>query len=78
MVGHNSIHPKGREATTKMEVLSTTPLSDKAAAKLLKKFVESKEGEENADLVVCAASEALCVHHLCGLSVEWQAGEATD
>ncbi|KAF4323722.1 hypothetical protein BBO99_00000841 [Phytophthora kernoviae] len=35
-----------------MEVLRTTELSDKAAAKVLKKFVESKEGEENTDLMM--------------------------
>ncbi|KAG7401882.1 hypothetical protein PHYBOEH_009462 [Phytophthora boehmeriae] len=35
-----------------MEVLRTTALSDKAAAKILKKFVESKEGEENTDLMM--------------------------
>ncbi|GMF11732.1 unnamed protein product [Phytophthora lilii] len=35
-----------------MEVLKTTAISEKAAAKQLKKFVDSKETEENADLMV--------------------------
>ncbi|KAE9033453.1 hypothetical protein PR001_g8699 [Phytophthora rubi] len=35
-----------------MEVLKTTAISEKKAAKLLKKFVASKEEEENADLVI--------------------------
>ncbi|ETI40155.1 hypothetical protein, variant [Phytophthora nicotianae CJ01A1] len=35
-----------------MEVLKTTAISEKAAAKLLKKFVDSKEGEENTDLMM--------------------------
>lgn len=51
---------------SRMEVLRSTPLSDKAAAKLLKKFVEAKEGEENADLVV----RRRC---WCGFVVWWRA-----
>jgi hypothetical protein len=35
-----------------MEVLKTTAISDKQAAKLLKTFVESKEEDENTDLMV--------------------------
>ncbi|EEY65656.1 uncharacterized protein PITG_03168 [Phytophthora infestans T30-4] len=35
-----------------MEVLKTTAISEKAAAKLLKKFVDSKEEEENTDLMM--------------------------
>ncbi|KAL3673766.1 hypothetical protein V7S43_001461 [Phytophthora oleae] len=35
-----------------MEVLKTTAISEKAAAKLLKKFVDSKEEEENTDLLI--------------------------
>ncbi|KAG6610007.1 uncharacterized protein IUM83_00299 [Phytophthora cinnamomi] len=35
-----------------MEVLKTTVISEKKAAKLLKKFVDSKEEEENADLMM--------------------------
>lgn len=35
-----------------MEVLKTTAISEEAAAKLLKKFVDSKEEEENMDLMV--------------------------
>ncbi|KAG7389390.1 hypothetical protein PHYPSEUDO_010518 [Phytophthora pseudosyringae] len=35
-----------------MEVLKTTAISEKAAANLLKTFVDSKEEEENTDLMV--------------------------
>ncbi|KAH7478919.1 hypothetical protein PRIC1_009523 [Phytophthora ramorum] len=35
-----------------MEVLKTTAISEKKAATLLKKFVESKEEEENTDLMM--------------------------
>ena len=35
-----------------MEVLKTKVVTEKAAAKLLKKFVDNKEEEENTDLMV--------------------------
>lgn len=42
----------GQPIPNGMEVLKTTAISEKAAAKLLKKFVDSKEEEENTDLMV--------------------------
>ncbi|CAH0519581.1 unnamed protein product [Peronospora belbahrii] len=38
--------------TVMMEVLKTTVVTEKAAAKLLKKFVDNKKDEENADLMM--------------------------
>ncbi|CAH0485661.1 unnamed protein product [Peronospora effusa] len=35
-----------------MEVLKTKVITEKAAAKLLKKFVENKEKEKNTDLMM--------------------------
>ena len=35
-----------------MEVLKTAEITEEAAAKILKKFVETKEDETNADLMV--------------------------
>ncbi|GLD91808.1 hypothetical protein PINS_up000341 [Pythium insidiosum] len=35
-----------------MEVLNTKALDERAAAKILKKFVKAKEAEENADLMM--------------------------
>ncbi|TDH64892.1 hypothetical protein CCR75_000244 [Bremia lactucae] len=35
-----------------MEVLSTTSISDKVAARLIKKFISSKEEEDNTDLMM--------------------------
>jgi hypothetical protein len=58
---HSHVKRSSASDRSTMEVLRSTPLSDKAAAKLLKKFVDTKEGEENADLVVRRAS-------FCGLS----------
>ncbi|KAF4047125.1 hypothetical protein GN244_ATG00258 [Phytophthora infestans] len=42
----------GQPIPNGMEVLKTTAISEKAAAKLLKKFVDSKEEEENTDLMM--------------------------
>lgn len=53
VAGHNRL---ARLLAINMEVLKTTAISEKKAAKLLKKFVESKESEENADLVVRAVA----------------------
>lgn len=48
-----------------MEVLRTKALSDKAAAKMLEKFVAAKQDEENADLMVRSVPTALAVRQRC-------------
>lgn len=40
------------EASSKMDVLSSKTISEKDAAKILKKFVDAKGEEENTDLMV--------------------------
>lgn len=45
-----------------MDVLSSKTISEKDAAKILQKFVDAKEEEENTDLMVRCVCTALRVH----------------
>lgn len=40
------------DPAVRMEVLKSTVISEQAAAKLLKKFMENKDDEENVNLMV--------------------------
>lgn len=57
-----------------MDVLSSKAISEKDAAKLLQKFVDAKESEDNADLMVRAAALLLLLLLLTALCED----EATD
>lgn len=54
---HIIIH-RNSHTSQPMDVLSSKPISDRDAAKLLRKFVAAKENEDNGDLMVRASVDA--------------------
>ncbi|TYZ62607.1 hypothetical protein PybrP1_002367 [[Pythium] brassicae (nom. inval.)] len=62
-----------------MDVLSSKPISDRDAAKLLRKFVAAKENEDNGDLVMTdevAYQLAQVLEHLEGKKPQAAAAKA--